>query len=130
MLTILMAVLGNLLTIFPGGGAYLFTPPPPAEVTVRRGETVVIYNVRAYKPDRGCQPLPPVVVDAYPRPRLGAVSTSPNVAADDGPCGVRAYPIQTVTYTAGPTSGVESFRLYFYMNEGRRDQRAVHVLVR
>lgn len=130
MLTILMAILGNLLTVFPGGGAYLFTPPPPAEVFVRRGETVVIYNVRAYKSDPACQPLPPVVVDAYPRPRLGVVSTSPDVVAGGGPCGVRTYPIQTVTYTAGLTSGVESFQLYFYMSEGKRDQRAVHVQVR
>ncbi|MBX9757306.1 MAG: hypothetical protein K2Y29_00910 [Beijerinckiaceae bacterium] len=130
--TILLAMLGNLLTLFPGGGTYLFTPPAGADVSVRRGGSVVIYNVRAYETDPTCRPLPPVQAQAYPRPQLGSVSTTVTSVVSDGPCGVRRYPIRTVTYTAGSTSGVDSFQLYFFMGdrEASRDQRAVNVYVR
>ncbi len=130
--TILLAMLGNLLTLFPGGGTYLFTPPPGAEVQVRRGASAVVYNVRAYETDPTCRPLPPVQVDAYPRPQLGRISTKVTSVMSDGPCGVRRYPIRTVTYTAGRTSGVDSFQLYFFMGDrdASRDQRAVNIYVR
>lgn len=130
MLTIVMAVLGNLLTIYPGGGASIWGSAPPAEIVLSRGQTAVIYNVRAYKTHPACMSLPPVAVDVWPRPQLGAIATSPATLKDRGPCGVQQYAIQTVTYTAGPTPGAESFQLYFYMTDGKRDQRGVNVIVR
>ena len=129
MLTIVMAVLGKLLTIYPGGGASLW-PPAPAQIVVARGQTVVIYDVRAYKTYPACMTLPRVDVDVYPRPRLGAISTRPTSMNGIGPCGKGAYPLQTVTYTAGRAPGSERFQLYFYMTDGKRDQRAVDVIVR
>ncbi len=130
--TILLAVLGNLLTLFPGGGTYLFTPPAGAEVVVGRGQSVVVYNVRAYETDPTCRPLPPVQVDAYPRPQLGRISTTITSVVSDGPCGVRRYPMRTVTYTAARTSGIDSFQLFFFMGDrdASRDQRAVNVYIR
>lgn len=130
--TILLAVLGNLLTLFPGGGTYLFTPPAGAEVVVGRGQSVVVYNVRAYETDPTCRPLPPVQVDAYPRPQLGRISTTITSVVSDGPCGVRRYPMRTVTYTAAHTSGIDSFQLFFFMGDrdASRDQRAVNVYIR
>lgn len=130
--TILLAALGNLLTLFPGGGTYLFTPPAGVDAAVRRGQTAVIYNVRAYETDPTCRPLPPVQVTAHPRPQLGTISTSITSVVSDGPCGVRRYPIRTVTYTAGRISGVDSFQLFFFMGDrdASRDQRAVNVYVR
>jgi hypothetical protein len=130
MLTIVMAMLGNLLTIYPGGGGSFWNPPPPADIIVRRGQTVVIYNVRAYKTYPTCMSIPPVPVDVWPRPQLGAIATSPGAMVGPGPCGAGPYAIQTVTYTAGPIAGAERFQLYFYMTDGKRDQRAVNVIVR
>lgn len=130
MLTIVMAILGNLLTIYPGGGASVWRGPPPAEIVLRRGQTAVIYNVRAYKTYPACMSIPPVAVDVWPRPQLGAIATSPATMNGHGPCGRQKYAIQTVTYTAGRTSGSESFELFFYMTDGKRDQRGVNVIVR
>lgn len=130
MLTIVMAMLTNLITIYPGGGAYLWTPPAPVNVYVQRGRSAVVYNVRAYKTYPTCMSIPPVEVDAYPRPQLGTISTSPTSMTGDGPCGVQTYAIQTITYTAGPTQGSESFQVYFYMSDGTRDQRGVNIIVR
>lgn len=125
-----MAMMGNLLTIFPGGGHYFFDPPPPAQIVVRRGQSAVIYNVRAYRTQPACMSSPPVPVAAYPAPQLGRVSTSPRSMTGPGPCGPGTYAIQRVTYTAGAMSGSESFQLYFYMRDGARDQRTVNVIVR
>ena len=130
MLTIVMAMLTNLITIFPGGAASWFTSPAPIEIVLRRGQSAVLYNVRAYKTSPACMSIPPVIVDAYPRPQLGAVSTSPTSMIGHGPCGVRKYAIQTVIYTAGAAPGAESFQVYFYMTDGKRDQRGVNVIVR
>ena len=129
MLTTVMAALGTLLTIFPGGGASLW-PPAAKQIVVCRGQTVVIYDVRAYKTYPTCMSLPRVDVDAYPRPSLGAISTKPRSMKGVGPCGIGTYPLQTVTYTAGRTTGTERFQLYFYMTDGKRDQRAIDVIVR
>jgi hypothetical protein len=127
--TILMAFVTNLLTIFPGGTASLWAPPP-IEIVVKRGQSAVIYNVRAYKTHPTCMTVLPVPVDVYPATRLGAVSTSPSSMKGDGPCGVGSYPLQRVTYTAGATRGVEQFEVYFYLPDGKRDQRTVNITVR
>lgn len=130
MLTIVMAMMGNLLTIFPGGGHYFFDPPPPAEIVLRRGQSAVIYNVRAYRTQPACMSSPPVPVAAYPLPQLGSITTSPASMTGPGPCGVQTYALQRVIYTAGRTSGSESFQIHFYMRDGALDRRTVNVIVR
>ncbi len=129
MLTIVMAFVTNLLTIFPGGTASLWSPPP-IEIVLGRGQSAVIYNVRAYKTYPTCMTVLPVPVDVYPATRLGSVSASPSSMKGEGPCGAGRYPLQRVTYKAGPTRGSEQFQVYFYLPDGKRDQRAVNVTVR
>lgn len=127
--TILMAFVTNLLTIFPGGTASLWSPPP-MEIVVGRGQSAIIYNVRAYKTYPTCMTVLPVPVDVYPAAKLGSVSATPASMNGDGPCGAGRYPLQKLTYKAGPTRGSERFEVYFYMPDGKRDQRSVNVTVR
>lgn len=88
--------------------------PTRIEKSVGPGQTVGLISLRQYQSERGCTPTPTGQFDGDPKPKFGTLVSSSKTVLTDGPCGKAEYPIQTIGYKAGSTSGVDEFELYIY----------------
>jgi hypothetical protein len=88
--------------------------PQRIEKSVAPGQTITLVSLRQYQTARGCTATPEGMINGDPKPRFGTLLSSSKPIVSDGPCGKMEYPVQTISYQAGPASGVDEFDLYIF----------------